>query len=161
MRGFVWLFLMAGLSSPISASAGIWDALAGRWQGNGEVSGMAAELALEFQPALGGQAHRLSFQNRMRAADGKEWPFAAEAFYLCGPQSVCRGHWYDTRGMTLPLATSEQADALVVEWGDAGTERGRTTYRVDGDHLDITDEVMGKDGQWKVFGRSRVSRLRE
>lgn len=150
--------LLACALVPAAAQAGVWDALAGRWEGSGEVSGMAAQLTLHFQPALDGQAHRLSFRNRMRAADGKEWPFAAEAFYLCGRETTCRGHWYDTRGTTLPVSTAEQADALVVDWGDASTERGRTTYRVQDGELHITDEVRGRDGAWKVFGRSRLAR---
>ncbi len=154
------LLLSASLAAP-SASAGIWDALAGRWQGSGDVRGMKAELALEFQPALQGKAYRLSFRNHMRAADGSEWPFAAEAIYLCDAQQTCRGHWYDTRGAILPLATTEQVDALVVEWGDATTERGRTTYRVQGERIDITDEVRDRTGVWKVFGRSRVIRSPE
>ena len=138
-----------------------WEGPAGRCQGTGEVSGMDATLALTFAPALEGKAHRLSFSNRMRAADGREWSFAAEAIYLCHGAPPCRGHWYDTRGMVLPLAATPQADALAVEWGDAATERGRTTYRLETDTLHITDEVLGKDGQWKVFGRSRLRRSGE
>ena len=141
--------------------ATVWDRLAGHWQGTGDVSGMQATLALSFAPVLEGRAYRLSFSNRMRAADGREWPFAAEATYLCHVDTSCRGHWYDTRGMILSLAATAQADALAVEWGDATTERGRTTYRLDADTLHVTDEVLDKEGQWKVFGRSRLQRSKE
>jgi hypothetical protein len=47
---------------------------------------------------------------------------------------------------------------LVVTWGDGDTERGRTTYRLEGDGIAITDEVVGKDGAWKVFGETTASR---
>nr|WP_298121741.1 hypothetical protein [uncultured Pseudoxanthomonas sp.] len=97
----------------------------------------------------------------MRAADGTEWPFAAEANYFCHGDATCRGHWYDTRGMILPLVATPQADALTAEWGDAATERGRTTYRLDADTLHVTDEVRDKEGQWKVFRRSRLQRSKE
>ncbi len=140
------------------AHASIWQDLSGHWSGEGEVSGMAAQIELQFRPALDGRGHHLDFRNRMRAADGKEWPFAAEALYLCDAQQVCRGHWYDTRGLVLPLTSASHADSLVVEWGDANTERGRTTYVVKERRLEITDEVLGKDGQWKVFGRTTASR---
>lgn len=152
------LALLAGLGVHGAAHAQVWERLAGHWQGTGEVSGMAATLTLAFAPALGGRAHRLSFDNRMRGADGREWPFAAEAVYLCDGEAACKGHWYDTRGTILPLATREEADALVVDWGDAASERGRTTYRLDADALEVTDEVLGKDGRWTVFGRSRLAR---
>ncbi len=158
MRGLFVSLLGVAMLLPVPASAGIWETLAGRWQGSGDVSGMKAELELEFQPALNEQAYRLSFRTRMRAADGSEWPFAAEAVYLCERTPTCRGHWYDTRGMILPLTTREEPDALVVDWGNAATERGRTTYRLDADALHVTDEVLGKDGRWKVFGRSRFVR---
>lgn len=154
--GMLACFLLAGVHD--AARAEVWERLAGRWHGTGEVRGMAATLTLAFAPALGGRAHRLSFDNRMRAADGREWPFAAEAVYLCDGGAACRGHWYDTRGAILPLAAREQADALVVDWGDAASERGRTTYRLDAEALEVTDEVLGKDGEWKVFGRSRLAR---
>lgn len=156
--GTLGLALLAGLGLHDAARAQVWERLAGRWQGTGEVGGMAATPVLAFAPALGGRAHRLSFDNRMRGADGRERPFAAEAVYLC-EGAACRGHWYDTRGAILPLATREEADALVVDWGDAGKERGRTTYRLQDDGvLDVTDEVLGQDGRWKVFGRSRLTR---
>lgn len=143
-----------------TARADIWDSLAGRWTGAGEVSGMAARVVLEFRGALDGRGHHLSFSNDMRGADGKTWPFRAEAFYLCGESSsTCEGHWYDTRGMTLPVKTSSGDDRLVVEWGDDRSERGRTTYRIDPKgKLLITDEVRGKDGPWKVFGNTTATR---
>ena len=142
-----------------TARADIWDSLAGRWTGDGEVSGMAAQIELEFRGALDGRGHHLSFFNRMRGADGKIWPFRAEAFYLCGEGGACEGHWYDTRGMTLPVKTSGGDDRLVVEWGDDRSERGRTTYRIDPKgKLLITDEVRGKDGVWKVFGNTTATR---
>ncbi|MGQ0800582.1 MAG: hypothetical protein ACT4NL_10790 [Pseudomarimonas sp.] len=149
---------------PHSASADVWSQLHGRWNGEGEVSGMQAAITLTFRPALGGRAHHLVFDNQMRAADGKTWPFAAEAIYSCATDSAgssgCRGHWYDNRGQVLPLTVTVADDHLQVDWGDAGTERGRTEYRlVDKDRLLVRDEVLGKDGVWKGFGRSELQRM--
>lgn len=156
MRGAIALALALSFGS---AHADIWESLSGRWTGEGKVSGMAASVELEFRSALDGGGRHLTFYNRMQGADGKIWPFRAEAFYLCGKDGVCRGHWYDTRGMTLPLQTASHGDRLVVEWGDEATERGRTTYRIgEGGALEITDEVRGKDGAWSVFGNTRAVR---
>lgn len=153
------LMLVLALSCAGSARAQVWDALHGRWAGGGEVSGMKADVALEFRPALDGRAHHLAFSNRMRAGDGREWPFRAEAFYLCAADGACRGHWYDSRGAVLPLSATARADRLVVEWGGDDTERGRTTYHLAAaDRLEITDEVFGKDGEPKVFGRTALAR---
>lgn len=143
-----------------SAHAGIWETLAGRWTGSGEVRGMPAAIELEFRPALDGRGHHLRFLNRMTMPDGKAWAFRAEAFYLCDQTGVCRGHWYDSRGMTLPLTARSRDGSLVVEWGDEASERGRTTYRKNDGKLAITDEVQGKDGDWKVFGETTSTRAR-
>ncbi len=137
------------------ARADAWDALYGRWSGTGEVNGMAAAMELEFRKTLDGQGRHLSFANRMTAKDGQEWMFRAEALYLCDAAGACRGHWYDSRGMVLPLVVASHDDRVVVDWGDAATERGRTTYRVTADRrLEVMDEVLAKDGSWKVFGRT-------
>jgi hypothetical protein len=150
-------FVLVLASAPAHAED-VWETLVGHWRGNGEVSGMRAEIALSFRDAFGGRGHHLDFRNRMRGKNDQEWVFSAEALYRCDPQGVCDGHWYDSRGIVLPLRATTGADRLVVEWGDAATERGRTTYVVDGETLRITDEVLGKDGAWKTFGDTSAKR---
>ncbi len=139
----------------------IWQELNGRWQGGGEVSGMTAAITLRFRPAFGGRGYHLDFENRMRGKDDKEWVFAAEALYRCDPKGVCSGHWYDSRGVVLPLKARVESERLTVEWGDATTERGRTTYALDEGKLRIDDEVLGKDGAWKAFGTTSAERTME
>jgi hypothetical protein len=141
------------------AQADVWDRLVGRWRGGGEVRGMSADVELEFRTALGGKGRHLAFVNRMTATDGKQWLFQAEALYLCEPDGRCRGQWFDSRGMSLPLTAAADLQRVVVEWGDAATERGRTTYALTEDGaLGVTDEALGKDGAWRTFGRTRLMR---
>jgi hypothetical protein len=155
------LLLSSTLFSARASADDIWQSLIGHWQGSGEVSGMTATIALQFRPAFGGRGYHLDFQNSMRGKDDKTWQFAAEALYRCDTAGACRGHWYDSRGMILPLSVTVESDRLLVEWGDASTERGRTTYRLDEATLRITDEVLGKDGAWKVFGTTSAARKRD
>jgi hypothetical protein len=158
MRALGWLLLVA---APCVA-ADPWTSLHGHWRGVGTVRGMQADIDLTFRPALAGQAHHLRFSNLMRGEDGREWRFLAEATYLCSDAGVCRGHWYDSRGAILPLTARSQARALVVEWGDAATERGRTTYAIQDDGaLAIIDEVQEAAGEWTVFGETRSTRVGE
>ncbi len=139
-----------------------WEAMYGRWSGGGEVRGMPAQVELEFRPALDGRGRHLRFVNRMAMPGAKTWTFRAEALYLCDGDGACRGHWYDNRGMVLPLAATAGGGRLLVEWGDASTERGRTAYRLRDDGvLEITDEVLGRDGAWKAFGRTSAARIPE
>ena len=143
-----------------AAHADAWDRLYGRWTGRGEVSGMAAEVELEFRRTLDGQGRHLSFANRMTGNDAAVWMFRAEALYLCDSAGACRGHWYDNRGIVLPLAVVTHEDRVVVDWGDDATERGRTTYRLAADtRLEIIDEVIDKDGTSRIFGRVDAARI--
>lgn len=151
-------------ASPVHASeqvkADTWQALVGEWRGEGEVRGMAAAVRLRFEATLDGRGRRLSFENAMTGKDGRSWRFLAEALYLCDAAGACKGQWQDSRGMILPLSTQSQPDRVIVEWGEAATERGRTTYHLaDDGSLHMTDEVLGKDGAWKTFGQTRATRV--
>lgn len=159
MRGrAISMIAVVGLhASAVRADA--WDRMYGTWSGRGTMSRMAADVELEFRRTLDGQGRHLRFENRMTAEDGKVWLFSAEALYVCDDTGACRGHWYDSRGMVLPLTVVSHDDRVVVDWGDEATERGRTTYRLAGDgRLEITDEVVDKSGAWRQFGRIEAER---
>lgn len=138
---------------------GFFAELAGNWEGAGEVLGMASNQQARWEPALNAAFFRFVFDNRMTAADGKESRFHAEAFYRVAGDGSVTGTWLDSRGMTLPLAGGlDESGALVVLWGTVETERGRSTYRLAGDTLEITDEVVAEDGGWRVFGHTTLKR---
>jgi len=134
--------------------------LASVWQGGGETNGMPATLRLHWEPVLDGAWTRLALSNRMQAPDGKEWHFQAQAFYRVGPDGAISGNWFDSRGRSLPLAGSAEAGIMTIRWGTSeSAEQGRSTYRLATDALEITDEVLTKEGAWRVFGRSRLARM--
>ena len=157
MRAVLATALMLAAAS--DARADVWADLFGRWQGGGEVRGMPAQIDLTFRSALDGRGRHLRFANTMRSLEGQDWRFLAEALYQCDPAGACRGHWYDSRGMVLPLVVRAEPASLVVEWGDAATERGRTTYTLQSPTvLAVRDEVLGADGAWVAFGETRLER---
>lgn len=138
---------------------GFFAALAGEWQGEGEVLGMASVQKARWEPALGAAFFRFAFDNRMTAADGKQSQFQAEAFYRVNKEGAVTGTWLDSRGVTQQIAGGlDESGALVIQWGSEETERGRSTYRLVEDALEITDEVVGEDGNWRVFGLTRLTR---
>lgn len=162
-RSFLPLALMFMCWSMAAAdeagTRGFFAALAGDWQGSGETLGMPSVQQARWEPALDAAFFRFVFDNRMTAADGKASRFRAEAFYRVGPDGTISGTWLDSRGMTLPLAGGvDDSGALVILWGSETTERGRSTYRLLEDALEITDEVVGEDGNWRVFGQTRLVR---
>lgn len=140
---------------------GFFAALAGEWQGEGEVLGMASVQKARWEPALGAAFFRFAFDNRMTAADGKQSQFQAEAFYRVNKEGAVTGTWLDSRGMTLPIAGGlNDAGTLVMRWGTVETEQGRSSYRLEADALEIIDEVMTPEGNWRVFGQTRLTRAR-
>ena len=156
--------LLAALALPATADGPAATAflgrLAGAWQGAGEVRQMAADMRMHWEPVLDGQFHRLSMENRMTGRNGESWHFKAQAYYRVGKDGTIAGNWFDSRGISLPLAGRVEDDAMVIDWGTPDIERGRTTYRLTADALVVTDEAYGKDGGLAVFGRTRLTRSR-
>ena len=133
--------------------------LTGDWRGTGEVSRMAGDMRMHWEPVLDGQFHRLSMENQLAGVDGKIWHFKAQGYYRVGTDGSITGQWFDSRGFSLPLTGSVTDDAMTIDWGtEASPERGRSTYRLAADALEVTDEVYGKDGKLSVFGRTRLTR---
>ena len=144
-------------SMPVNAD--VFEQLAGQWRGGGEVRGMQSEQLMRWGPVLDGSFTRLEFDNTMRGEDDSEYRFQAHAYYLAGEGGAITGTWLDSRGMTLPLTGQACEASLDIEWGSATTERGRSAYRIEGDRLEVVDEVLQKDGRWRVFGRSVLQKV--
>lgn len=157
----VLLLALASAAAPAdeARTRGFFAAIAGEWQGTGEVLGMASTQEARWEPALDAAFFRFVFDNRMTASDGRESRFRAEAFYRVGKDGGVTGTWLDSRGMTLPFTgIVDESGTLLTEWGTSDTERGRSSYRLNDGALEVTDEVMSPDGGWRVFGRTLLRR---
>lgn len=156
----LWIVaLPAALADEIPAAA-FFARIAGQWQGTGEVRGMASVQQMAWQPVLDGRFLRLSFDNRMTGADGKEWQFQAHGYYRIQADGTITGTWFDSRGVCLALSGNvDEGGTMTILWGSDDTERGRSSYRIDAEGLLVTDEVFSREGEWRVFGRSRLSLL--
>jgi hypothetical protein len=136
--------------------------LAGQWSGTGTVLNQPSKIEMSWSWELGGQFLRLTFRNQMPKS-----VFEGHAYYRAvggGPStslttSRYRGMWFDNSGMFRPLDAQRDGDALVARWGTPETEEGETTYRLTSDsRMEIVDRVKSKDGKWREFGRSVVTR---
>jgi hypothetical protein len=127
---------------------------AGHWTGTGTVLNQPSQLSINWTWELNGQFLRLTFRNEMPKS-----VFEGHAYYRPSGEGRYRGMWFDNSGMLRPLDATRQGDALVSKWGTPDTEEGETTYRLlpDG-KMEIVDRVKSKDGTWREFGRSLVSR---
>jgi hypothetical protein len=127
---------------------------AGHWSGTGTVLNQPSKISLAWTPELGGQFLRLTFRNEM-----PKTTFEGHAYYQPTGDGRYRGMWFDNSGMFRPLEARRDGDALVSKWGTAETEEGETTYRLTSDsRMEIIDRVKSKDGTWREFGRSVVTR---
>jgi hypothetical protein len=156
---FVLVLACSPVLAEVPAASAFLERISGEWKGAGEVSSMAADMRMRWEKALDGKFHRLSMENLMTGQDGKTWHFKAEAFYRVLEDGSIAGHWFDSRGISLPLVGRAEGDAMTIDWGTEGSvERGRSTYRLAADALEVTDEVYGKDGTLAVFGGTRLTR---
>ncbi len=128
--------------------------LAGQWSGTGTVLNQPSKISLTWTWELNGQFLRLTFRNEMPKST-----FEGHAYYRPAGEGRYRGMWFDNSGMFRPLDARRDGDALVSKWGTAETEEGETTYRLTSDsRMEIVDRVKSKDGTWREFGRSVVTR---
>lgn len=145
------LFVQAG-SDPLLTR------LAGEWSGTGTVLKQPSKIQMTWRWELGGQFLRLTFRNEMGTAP-KVNVFEGHAYYRATGDGQYRGMWFDNSGMFRPLDARRDGDALVSKWGTPDTEEGETTYRLTSDsRMEIVDRVKSKDGTWREFGRSLVTR---
>jgi hypothetical protein len=127
---------------------------AGQWSGTGTVLNQPSKISLTWTPELGAQFLRLTFRNEM-----PKTTFEGHAYYRPTGNGRYRGMWFDNSGMFRPLEARRDGDALVSKWGTPETEEGETTYRLTSDsRMEIVDRVKSKDGTWREFGRSIVTR---
>jgi hypothetical protein len=127
---------------------------AGQWTGTGTVLNQPSKISIVWNWELNGQFLRLTFRNEM-----PKQTFEGHAYYRPAGEARYRGMWFDNSGMFRPLDARRDGDALVSKWGTPDTEEGETTYRLlpDG-RMEIVDRIKSKDGTWREFGRSLISR---
>ncbi len=119
---------------------------------------MAADIRMGWEAVLDGQFMRLNMENRMTGSDGKSWDFKAQAYYRVDKDGAIAGTWFDSRGVSFPLSGRVEGETMTIDWGAEAIERGRSSYRLTGDALEVTDEVYSKEGELRVFGRTRLTR---
>lgn len=155
------LLLLLALIARFGAQTGpdpLLSRLEGKWTGTGTVLNQPAKIEMEWAWQLSGQFLKLSFTNQMGTAP-KINVFEGHAYYRPVAGGGYRGMWFDNSGMFRPLEARRDGDALVSQWGTPETEQGETTYRLlpDG-KMEVVDRVKQKDGSWREFGRSQLSR---
>jgi uncharacterized protein (DUF1684 family) len=165
MRHFAAALLLAAIVEPQApaaparaAATALFERLTGEWTGSGTILGQASTVEMQWTPALSGRFVRLTFASHIGPAP-KTQHFEGHAYYEVRPDGRVRATWFDSSGQTRPIDATVDAATLVAAWGTPETEVGETTYRLVSDRaLEVVDRVRGKDGTWRTFGRSTLSR---
>ena len=159
------LILLVSLFSVVTQSPLALDRLEGRWTGTGQVRGQAVRAELQVEKVLDGKFTRLSYRF------GEDVPgppknfavkFEGHAYYTaCPTGQACTGQWFDTLGFVRIISATQTADMLASEWKTAGSEAGKSEYRIAPDGgLVVTDWVRGADGNFREFGRVTYARVK-
>ena len=139
------LALLLLLAAPAAAQGGGLSWLVGSWRGAGTMLGSPSEAVLDVRPALAGRFLEL----RYRAGS-----FEGRAFYRPASATRWQAHWFDSRGNVFEVEAALAGRTLTADWGSAGTERGRTVYRLlDDGRLEVSDAVAARDGRMREFAR--------
>jgi hypothetical protein len=145
---------------PLTAQDALVAKLVGRWDGTGTILGQPSRVQMEWTPVLGGRFVKLTFESHI-GAPPKARRFEGHAYYRTAGEGKLVATWFDSSGQVRPIDAVRAADAIVSTWGTPETEVGETTYRlVADDRMELVDRVRGKDGSWREFGRSQLTRVR-
>ena len=155
---FVLSFILL-TTSTITTRGSVFENLSGTWQGTGVVSKMDSKIEMKWERVLDGKFWKLSFVNEMKGANGAI-KFEGVAFYKTVDKTKTAGTWFDSFGLIRPIDAMIETDRLVSNWGTVETELGSTIYRLTAENsLEVVDSVKSKDGTWREFGRSTLSRI--
>ncbi len=165
MRHLAAALLLATIAEPQppapparATATALFERLDGAWTGSGTILGQPSTVDLQWTPVLEGRFVRLTFSSHIGPAP-KTQHFEGHAYYEVRPDGRVRATWFDSSGLTRPIDATVDASSLVAVWGTPETEVGETTYRLVSDRaLEVVDRVRGKDGTWRTFGRSTLSR---
>ena len=145
----------AAADQPAASPLGVLAALEGRWEGTGTILGQPSRVEIEWSRTLEARFMKLTFVSHI----GPSRRFEGHAYYQPSSQGRFRATWFDSSGQVRPIAATGTEVALVAAWGTPDTEEGETTYRLTSpDRMDVVDRVKSKDGMWREFGRSTLSR---
>jgi len=130
--------------------------LYGHWTGSGQLFGKAVQMTLNICPIAKDRGFALSYNvlTPMEEAgkDGNSVIFSGHADYLPVAGSKWRGRWIGSNGIDHDLEATFTKEHFAVIWQNLKVETGQTNYKLlpDG-KLSVTDQVIGKSGEWRVF----------
>lgn len=146
----------AAQSTQAALPAASLDWFHGEWTGDVDFIGRPAKGRLVIARGLNGTATTLAFTAEVAAtADRPAFRFEAQAVYRLEPDGRVIGSWADSYGNFHALKGRAKPGELRVNWGDALSEVGHSSYVLSPDgELTVTDSAFVQ-GNVRVFGTAR------
>jgi hypothetical protein len=142
--------------APAPASLGWFQ---GEWEGDVDFIGRPAKGKLVVRPGLAGSATVMTFTAQVSAVGDKPaFTFEGHGTYRIKPDGSVSGLWADSYGNFHHLKGRAKPGELRVNWGDARSELGHSSYVLGADGvLTVTDSALIQ-GQMQVFGKGTYRR---
>lgn len=143
--------------APAAAASLEW--FHGEWDGTLDFIGRPATGKLVVRPALSGTATEMVFTADVAATGDKSaFRFEGKGLYRVKPDGKVTGAWSDSYGNFHLLKGKAKAGELRVNWGDAMSEIGHSSYVLSADgKLTVTDGALS-NGVFQVFGTGTYRR---
>jgi len=155
MKKICLLIFTLLLTAGTTLGQSFWDDMAsGSWKGGGTLMGSEADFYMKWSWELDGKFLKLEFQNKRTSDSGRELIFKSHAYYQPKNDSLFKGTWFDSRGVTFPVSGVLKDSTFTVNWGTPETEQGKTVYTLISDiEVKVTDYVLRGENYVK-FGEA-------
>lgn len=157
----LFLLASAACTTGVSASPPSFFGYEGAWRGSGTFQGMPSMVEVQVSPILEGGAWALDVTVLATPANGPLIRFIGRAQYVVRDGAPVTGNWVDSQGSAYVIAPSLENGALIVDWGEGASARGRSEYRLtEAGELRIDDFVPNAAGEQRRFATATLRRSR-
>lgn len=129
------------------------------WHGEGLLMGATTRFKMDWKLVLEKQFLKLDFSSTRQVSEGNEIVFVAVAYYNIIDESIIKGTWFDSRGISLPIYGGVNKNEMVIFWGNDKTEEGKTTYTlINHKRIHVKDYILQKN-DYVQFGEAFYTSL--
>lgn len=152
------------MSAPSLAQAcadrdhGLLPDFLGEWQSDGDAFGQPAQSRMTWSSVMEGCFHQLDYVIETNPGTEEAWTFRGRGTHYIVEGDV-EGHWIDNNGDLHDLRGSATDTELLVYWGEATDQLGRSRYALTEDGaIQVTDWILNDTG-WQQFNDNRFERI--
>ncbi len=150
------LFSIGSFSQNVNTN--ILSKLEGIWVGKGTAMSAASNVTMEWGKTLGNKFHKITYK-MLISFNGSEQSFEGMGLYKFMKDGTYEGTWFDSGGEMHAIKSNHDGKILTSFWGKPGEKYGKTEYEfIDESTIEVRDATQNKDGGWRTFATSRLSK---